>query len=105
VHLHQHEGCGCAASSGSSAALLGPPRCIFIAVDYVLDVIYDYIARLAHMVFIKLFEFFAVSFELCRRVIWIIRLCARSSGFTSCDRTAQNNFVLSPKPVHMAIKQ
>jgi hypothetical protein len=23
----------------------------------------------------------------------------------SCDRTAQNNSVLSPKPVHMAIKQ
>jgi hypothetical protein len=22
-----------------------------------------------------------------------------------CDRTAQNNSVLSPKPVHMAIKQ
>jgi hypothetical protein len=24
---------------------------------------------------------------------------------TNCDRTAKNNFVLSPKPVHVAIKQ
>jgi hypothetical protein len=28
----------------------------------------------------------------------------KESG-TFCDRTAQNNSVLSPKPVHMAIKQ
>jgi hypothetical protein len=32
-------------------------------------------------------------------------LLVRSSGGDMCDRTAQNNFVLSPKPVHVAIKQ
>jgi hypothetical protein len=26
-------------------------------------------------------------------------------GLNICDRTAQNNSVLSPKPVHMTIKQ
>jgi hypothetical protein len=35
---------------------------------------------------------------------WIETLDAWSLG-TYCDRTAQNNSVLSPKPVHMAIKQ
>jgi len=42
----------------------------------------------ARMVFIRLFEFFAVFFELRRRVIRITGPCARSSGFTSSLRPA-----------------
>ena len=87
VHLHRHEGCGCVVCS---AVLPGPLRhYIFIAIDYVLDIVYDYVsARLVRVVFIKLFEFFAVSFKLCRRIIWIIRPCTRSSRFTSSLRPA-----------------
>jgi hypothetical protein len=33
------------------------------------------------------------------------RRASRSIGPHACDRTAQNNFVLFPKPVHVAIKQ
>jgi hypothetical protein len=30
---------------------------------------------------------------------------SKVEGGDRCDRTAQNNSVLSPKPVHVAIKQ
>jgi hypothetical protein len=57
--------------------------CIFIAIDYV-DFVYDYVSvHLACTVFIRLFGFFAVFFELRRYIIRIIRPCARSSGFIS----------------------
>ena len=46
-------------------------------------------ARLSRMVFVKLYEFFAVSFEHRRRVIRITRPCARKSGFPSSLRLAQ----------------
>jgi hypothetical protein len=63
--------------------------CILIVVDYIIDIIYDYvIACLARMVFIKLFEFSTISFELRHRVIQIIRRCARSSGYISSLRPA-----------------
>ena len=46
-------------------------------------------ARLSRMVFVKLYEFFAVSFEHRRRVIRITRPCARKFGFPSSLRLAQ----------------
>ena len=46
-------------------------------------------ARLSCMIFVKLYEFFAVSFERRRRVIRIIRPCAGKSGFPSSLRLAQ----------------
>ena len=46
-------------------------------------------ARLSRMVFVKLYEFFAVSFEHRRRVIRITRPCARKSGFPSSLCRAQ----------------
>ena len=46
-------------------------------------------ARLSRMVFVKLYEFFAVSLEHRRRVIRITRPCARKSGFPSSLRLAQ----------------
>ena len=45
-------------------------------------------APCAHMVFTELFEFFVAFFELRRRVLRIIRPCARSSGVTSSLRPA-----------------
>jgi hypothetical protein len=42
---------------------------------------------------------------------WLVRVQARWIGGgeleseATCDRTAQNSSVLSPKPVHVAIKQ
>jgi hypothetical protein len=72
-------------------------RCIFIAVDYVIDIVYNYvIARLARMIFIKLFEFSAVSFEFRRRVIQNIRRCARSSGYISSLRPAPRRRLVLP---------
>ena len=41
------------------------------------------------MVFVGLFGFFAILFELRRRVIWFIRPCARFFGITSSLRLAQ----------------
>jgi hypothetical protein len=41
------------------------------------------------MIFIKLFEFFAVSFEHRRRIIRIIQPCARQYGYPSSLRLAQ----------------
>ena len=45
-------------------------------------------APCAHMVFTELFEFFVAFFKLRRRVLRIIRPCARSSGVTSSLRPA-----------------
>ena len=53
-------------------------------------------ARLSRMVFVKLYEFFAVSFEHRRRVIRITRPCARKSGFPSSLRLAQPRRHLVP---------
>jgi hypothetical protein len=89
------------ASLHCSVAACGLPcRCIFTAADYVhgfvhvvffdhvSDIVIDYVSARAYvrMVFITLFGFFAVLFELRRRVIRIIRHCARSSEYTSSLR-------------------
>jgi hypothetical protein len=84
------EGCRCITSSGSSSATHGLLRCcILTTTDHILDFMVDHASvRLACMVFIRLFEFFADSFELRRHVIRIIRPCVRSSGSTSLLRPA-----------------
>ena len=81
----------CFASSGSCGATRGLlRRCILTAADHVHDLVVDYTSlRLLRMVFVKLFEFFAVSFERRRRVIRVIRPCAGKSGFPSSLRLAQ----------------
>lgn len=84
------EGYCCIASSGSSGTACGLlRRCILTAADHINDLIVAYESlRLACMVFIRLFEFFTVSFKLRRRIIRIIRPCVRSSGSTSSLRPA-----------------
>ena len=64
-------------------------RCFLTAADHVHDFIVDSSLRVSRMVFVKLYEFFAVSFEHCRRAIRIIRPCAGKSGFPSSLRLAQ----------------
>jgi hypothetical protein len=54
------------------------------------------------MVFIRLFGLFAVLFELCCRIIWITRPCAKSSGSTSTLRLApprhqRHRLILPPR--------
>uniref|UniRef100_K3Z0U4 Uncharacterized protein n=1 Tax=Setaria italica TaxID=4555 RepID=K3Z0U4_SETIT len=80
----------CIASSSSSGTACGLlRRCILTAADHINDLIVAYESlRLACMVFIRLFEFFTVSFKLRRRIIRIIRPCVRSSGSTSSLRPA-----------------
>ena len=81
------------AASSLRAAVASPRgllrRCFLTAVDHVPDLIVDSSLRAPRMVFFKLYEFFAVSFERCRRVIRIIRPCAGKSGFPSSLRLAQ----------------
>jgi len=84
------EGCRCFASSGSRGATRGLlRRCILTAADYVHDLIVDLSLRVSRMVFVKLYGFFAISFEHRRRAIRIIRPCAGKSGFPSSLRLAQ----------------
>jgi len=84
------EGCRCFASSGSRGATRGLlRRCILTAADYVHDLIVDLSLRVSRMVFVKLYGFFAISFEHRRHVIRITRPCARKSGFPSSLRLAQ----------------
>ena len=64
-------------------------RCFLTAADHIHDFIVDSSLRVSRMVFVKLYEFFAVSFEHRRRIIWIIRPCAGKSGFLSSLRLAQ----------------
>ena len=64
-------------------------RCFLTAVDPVPDLIVDSSLRAPRMVFVKLYEFFAVSFERRRRVNRIIRPCAGKYGFPSSLRLAQ----------------
>ena len=56
-------------------------RCFLTAADHVPGLIVDSSLRAPRMVFVKLFEFFAFSFERRRRVIRIIRPCAGKYGF------------------------
>ena len=58
-------------------------RCFLTAVDHVPDLIVDSSLRAPRMVFVKLYEFFAVSFERRRRVNRIIRPCAGQFEFPS----------------------
>jgi len=84
------EGCRCFASSGSRGATRGLlRRCILTAADYVHDLIVDLSLRVPRMVFVKLYGFFAISFEHRRRAIRIIRPCAGKSGFPSSLRLSQ----------------
>ena len=84
------EGCCCFASSGSRGATRGLlRRCILTAADYVHDLIVDLSLRVSRMVFVKLYGFFAISFEHRRRAIRIIQPCAGKSGFSSSLRLAQ----------------
>ena len=64
-------------------------RCFLTTADHVPDLIVDSSLRAPRMVFVKLYEFFAVSFERRRRVNRIIRPCAGKSGFPSSLRLAQ----------------
>jgi len=81
------------AASPLRAAVASPRgllrRCFLTAVDHVPDLIVDSSLRAPRMVFVKLYEFFAVSFERRRRVNRIIRPCAGKSGFPSSLRLAQ----------------
>ena len=73
------EGCRCVVSSSSSGSTRGLLcRCIYTAADHVHDLIVDSSLCAPRMVFIKLYEFFTISFEHCRRVIRIIRPCAEN---------------------------
>jgi hypothetical protein len=83
------EGCRCIASLGSDTC--GLFRCCTRTVaDHVHDLVVNYASlRPAHMVFIKLFDFFSISFEHRCRIIPIIGLYAGYSGFTSL-RLAQS---------------
>jgi len=75
------EGCRCVVSSSSSGSTRGLlRRCIYTAANHVHDLIVDSSLRASRMVFVKLYEFFAVSFEHRRRVIRIIRPCAENLG-------------------------
>ena len=75
------EGCRCVVSSSSSGSTRGLlRRCFFTAADHVPDLIVDSSLRAPRMVFVKLYEFFAVSLERRRRVIRIIRPCAETLG-------------------------
>jgi hypothetical protein len=69
------EGCRCVTSWGSSNATRGLlRRCISIAADHIHDLIVDYESlRPVRMVFVKLFEFYAVFFEHFRRYPRIVR--------------------------------
>ena len=84
------EGCRCVASSGSSGVTpwSSPPLLPHRRRPHP-DLVVNSSLRAPRMVFIKLYEFFAVSFERRRRVNWIIRPCAGKSGFTSSLRLAQ----------------
>ena len=81
------------AASPLRAAVASPRgllrRCFLTAVDHVPDLIVDSSLRAPRMVFVKLYESFAVSFERRRRVNRIIRPCAGKSGFSSSLRLAQ----------------
>jgi hypothetical protein len=75
------EGCHCVVSSSSSSSTRGLLRCCFFtAADHVPDLIVDSSLRAPRMVFVKLYEFFAVSLERRRRVIRIIRPCTENLG-------------------------
>ena len=91
------EGCRCFAFSGNRGATRGLlRRCILTAADYVHDLIVDLSLRIPRMVFVKLYGFFAISFEHRRRAIWIIWPCAGKSGFPSSLRLAQPRRHLVP---------
>jgi len=64
--------------------------------DHVHDLIVDLSLRASRMVFVKLYEFFAISFEHRRRAIRINRPCAGKSGFPSSLRLAQPRLHLVP---------
>ena len=70
------------AASPLQAAVASPRgllrHCFLTAADHVPDLIVDSSLRASRMVFVKLYEFFAVSFEHRRRIIRIIRPCAEN---------------------------
>ena len=75
---------GCYTASPLRAVVASPRgllrHCFLTAVDHVPDLIVDSSRHASRMVFVKLYEFFAFSFEHLRRVIRIIRPCAENLG-------------------------
>ena len=64
----EHKGCCSYTFLGCSVAARGLHRhCIFPAADHVHDLVVDYVSRLASIVFLRLFEFFANFYDRCRR--------------------------------------